>query len=476
MDISTKMRTARPSVLVLLSTSENLFRPFLRELSHSAAGIIIITGKGSVPVKLATLDGQGWTPSEISLQHVVSCSSQIYTALLTALRTRAGLGFVQTPISVLTSMEGVSEDLVLKAEEMGLVNVHFCPWDRSGERLIGLKVTHPSVELLKWVFKSIREDRLTPSEMYIRELLAMAFGYRPDASEWKWLLRLSQFPLLITSGIDSLTSLPASIILPKGESWEVADSTEKTIAVSDCIKTLINKAKELTTGKEMYSWLRYIQLCTPNAPSLGNLVKWVRTVALEASSRLPNLEETQLAVMDLLSASPEGLPLACLPHLLTYKFCRPIQASHFGLSKLSDLLEGIPDVRIEGSGEEGTVKLTGHSSLTSTADGETTCFYRSLTANAATEELKADNEELDLLNYYEPHLKEPRHIYSRSADMRSSSRWARLTIPSFGSVLDMETPSISSKRLDTLSEEDSSSPQLEQPASPSRALFEGLSS
>lgn len=481
MDISLKMRTGQPSALVLLSTSEGLFKSFLQELARATPTITIIVGKGSLPMKLATLDGQSWTPIETSLplQHSIFCSSQTYKGLLTTLRTWAVQGQVQTPLSVLTTVEGVSADLILQAQEAGLVYVYSCPWSSAGERLVGLKATRPSIELLQWVFKSIREDRLTPSELYVKELVAMAFGYRPEASEWEWLLQLHQYPLLITSGIDPLTCLPVRIIVPRGESWEAADCAEGT-AMPEAIQEVISRVKEVKPGKELYGWIRHWQLCSPEekrAPSLGALVSWVRAATCEARLPLPSLEETQLAVLDLLSASSEGLSLASLPHLLAYKFCRAIHPAFFNLAKISDLLEGIPEVSIERSGDEGTALLSGHSSLTSTSDGEVYYFARSLTANAVGERLEADkwSEGSDLLDYYEPHLKNHRHSYSHSADMRSSANGNRRTIPSFGSVLDSEPPSISSGRLETLSEEDSSSPQLEDKQC-DRVPFEGLSS
>jgi len=482
MDISLKMRTDQPSALVLLSTSEGLFRSFLRELAQTTPRITVVTGKGSVPVKLTTLDGRGWTPVSLPLQYSVICSSQAYKGLLTTLRTWAAQGQVQTPMSVVTTAAGMSEDLVLQAQEVGLVYVHFCPWDRAGERLVGLRATRPSVELLQWVFKSIREDRLTPSELYIKELVAMAFGYRPEASEWERLLQLPQYPLLITSGIDPLTCFPVRIIVPRGESWEAADCAEgnEATATPEVLQELINRVKDTKPGKELYGWIRHLQLCSPResrTPSLGTIVSWVRDATCETRCPMPSLAETQLAVVDLLSASSEGLSLTSLPHFLTYKFCRTIHPSSFRLSKLSDLLEGIPEVSIERSGDEGTAWLSSHCSLTSTSDGEVYCFARSLTANVAGEGLEADkwSEGSDLLDYYEPHLKDHRHSYSRSADMRSTPCCNRRTIPSFGSVLEPETPSISSGRLETLSEEDSSSPQLEDKQS-DPVPFEGLSS
>ena len=476
MDISLKVRVARPSALVLLSASESLFRSFLRELSHSIPGLVIIYGKGTLPMSLSTIDGQEWTSSGVgvSLHHPEPSFSQICRPLIAHLRTLADSGQVQTPLSELTTVEGVTEAIASALQEE-LICVQKCPWDETRDSLVSLKATRPSIELLQWVFKSAREDQVTPSEVYIRELLATVFGCRLESREWEALLRLPRLPLLVTSGIDSLTCLPARIIVPKGEAWAVSDDVETEATMPVYIQKVLAEAK---AGKELYGWIKHLQLCLPreSSPPLGRIVGWVRTVIGEAPKcPKPSLEEAQLATADLLSACPEGLALPLLPHLLAFKFCRPIHASYFGLSKLSDLLEGVPEVCVESSGKELLAVLAGHSSLTSTSDGEAYSLARGLNAASVGEGLETAKwtEALDLLDYYEPHLKDRRHSYSRSVDLRPSQRWVREELPGFRSGLDLETPSISSDRLETLSEEDSSSPGLEekQPASP----FDGLS-
>ena len=486
MDISLKVRIARPSALVLLSASENLFRSFLRELSYSVPGLVIIYGKGTLPMSLTTIDGQEWKSHEVSvpLQHQIPASCQVCRPLIAALRTLASAGQIQTPLNEVTVAEEVTEAMVRKAVEEELVCVHRCPWDETRDCLVSLKATHPSVELLQWVFESLRKGKLTPSEVCIRELLATAFGYRPELQEWESLLRLPHFQLLVTSGIDPLTCLPARIIVPKGEAWATLDGVDAEAIIPTYIQTILKDSKPPTTGEERYGWARHLQLCCPpdsTTPSLGSIVAWMRSAANREAPKcpLPSLEEAQLATADLLSACPEGLAIQLLPHLLAFKFCRSLHASHFGLNKLSDLLEGLPDIRVDLSGEEDVATQGGHSPLTSTSDGEVHTIARGPTANAVSTGLENAqwNEALDLLDYYEPHLKERRHNYSRSADMRSSRWWIKEEMPNFCSALDLETPSISGGRLDTLSEEDSSSPLLDekQPSSPNKSSFDGFS-
>ena len=478
MDISLKVRTSRPAALILLSASEGLFRSFLGELARAVPELVIIYGKGTVPISLFTLDGFSWTPAQVGVpsEHQLTTSKLVYKELTDALRALADKGQVQTPVSSL----GVPESILQSAHEEGLVHIQSCPWDATKERLVGLKVLHPSVELLQWTFKAVRVDQVTPSEVYIKELLAAAFGYQPAINEWQSLLRLPQFPLLITAGIDTLTCLPARIFVPKGEeAWKVVDGVEveEEVAMPSLLESVL-ATPELKPGKDLYSWLRPMQFCISGVrPPLGSVVRWVRRASgVVPRCPLPTVEEAQLASLDLLSSSPDGLALASLPHLLAYKFCRPINAAHFGLTKLTDLFEGIPDLKVEIG--DGAVQLTGHSSLTSTSDGE---MHNSPTAPALWEQMDETqwSQTQDLLDYYEPHLKVRGHSYSRSADLRTAPRLSRITLPSFGSVFDMATSKINSGRLDTLSEEDSSSPQLDdkQSSSPSprRESFDSLS-
>lgn len=470
MDISLKVRVARPSALILLSESESLFRSFLRELSHSVPDLVIIYGRGVLPMSLTTIEGQGWTPNEmgISLQHQELSSSPICGPLIVNLRNLAKAGQVQVPLSWLATVQGFTETVIATAFREELICVQKCPWDETRESLVSLKAAHPSIELLQWVFKSAQENQVTPSEVYIRELLATAFGYRPETKEWESLLHLSQFPLLITSGIDTLTCLPARILVPKGEAWAALDDVETEVTIPMYIQKVLSEPN-VKAGKELYGWIKHLQLCLPNesSPPLGRIVGWARTAIREAPKcPKPSLEEVQLATADLLSASPEGLALPLLPYLLAFKFCRPILASYFGLDQLSDLLEGVPGARVETSGKEPLAVLASHSSLTSTSDSEAYKVARGFTAASAGDRLETAKwtEALDMLDYYEPHLRDRRHCYSRSVDLRSQ---AKEELPSFRSELDLETPSISG-RLETLSEEDSSSPLLEdkQPASP----------